>query len=218
MANGPGFWRSLDGMLAGNTLTETRDSYAATQRAAQERARLEELRAKISKGDPEMEYLLRSNPDIINKALATQYEAANTPGGDTRMYGKLGPKFMAPKVSVDGGVPVVQDEKGATWGGQRPESHQEIINGQVAKANEAKDAARLRYDQFNSDANREVERGKMIETRRTNVAREGISRTNAANSGGGGGGGGGAMPVTMDLAGSLAKAQAALDRRRGGVR
>lgn len=70
---GPSFWETLDGVLGGQTITETRRSYADRQRAEEERRRLETLMASLKLG-PREEMALRANPEAWGKAAAGDYE------------------------------------------------------------------------------------------------------------------------------------------------
>jgi len=66
-----------------------------------------------------------NNPEEWSKSLATNLEAANVDGGNSRVYGDGRKAYTAPKFGVDGGRGYTQTPEGTDWGDRRGMSYGE---------------------------------------------------------------------------------------------
>jgi len=144
-----GFWRTLDDVAGGKTISQSRDAQAARvagQHAAiQQREQLQDLQRKIGKSDPTAAMMLALDPEGMLKTLQKGYEPATLSGGQTRMGGPGVRPVTAPVLGMDGGHTFTQTPQGTAFTGQRPQSHVEKETAGHNRAQEAHQAADLDF-------------------------------------------------------------------------
>jgi hypothetical protein len=140
-----GFWRTLDAIAGGKTITQARDEQAARalaqQRATQQAHLMGDIQGKLKKQDPMLAMLMQLNPEKASEALATHYQAANVAGGDTRYLGPTRNAYAPPKLVMDNGVTGTQTSTGTTWNSPRPVTAKEKVDmGNIGADNTRADA------------------------------------------------------------------------------
>jgi hypothetical protein len=100
--------------------------------------------------DPQLRFLLKTNPDKATAALADVYkshhEAANVSAGDSRVFGDPshgGSTYMAPKYGEADGYGYKIGPDGFEWGDQRDATHQEVETGRHNRQAEVHDQGQL---------------------------------------------------------------------------
>jgi hypothetical protein len=138
--------------------------------------------------DPQMRFLLKTNPEKATAALADVYkshhEAANVGAGDSRVFGDPahgGSTYMAPKYGEADGYGYKIGPEGFEWGDQRGKTYGEAETGRHNLQTEANDRGQLGVAQGNLG----VARGHL------GVARERLNFDRAGGAGGAGGDAGG---------------------------
>lgn len=201
-----GFWKTMGSAFIPGTMGEL-DANAARERSQQQAAQLQALIGQIEKNDPQMGFLLRSNPKAVTDALAKGYEPQKLGVGEMGLPGYGGPAWQSPRASgapapqparpaynprtgMDGGISFSIGQDGtAAYGQGRPAS---IAETETAANNQADNTRQQAAFDFEVDKFAQqfgLDRAKAAEIVRHNKAQEGLGARRESRIGAGGAGG-----------------------------